>query len=285
MTARFTETLHPGYAQTLDIDGAMLVDERSEYQHIQIFDSVRMGRTMALDGVVQITARDEASYSEMMVHVPLLEQPAPKRVFIVGGGDGAVAEEALKHGGVEVEMCEIDAAVVAACRTHFAAVNNGAFDHPRFRLHLRDAFEFMKQAENRNRYDVIVADRPDPVGPAEVLFQTEFYELLRDSLTDTGVVVFQNGAPLLQPEELTDTLRQLRAVFPYSGVYLTVTPTYVGGYMALTWASKGTRLGTTDPALVADRFARSGIVTDHYTPALHAASFALPAWIQRLLPA
>lgn len=284
MTSRFTETLHSGYAQSMDIQGEMLVDVQSEFQHIQIFDTPCYGRTMALDGVVQITERDEASYSELLTHLPLLELADPKRVFIVGGGDGAVAEEALKHPGLAVEMCEIDGQVVEACKTHFASVNNGAFDHPRFTLHLEDAFAFMKRSENRGRYDLIIADRPDPVGPAEVLFQTEFYELLRDSLTDTGVVVFQNGAPQLQPQELTDTLKQLQSVFPYSGVYLTVTPTYIGGYMALTWASKGTRLGMAAPETIRNRFTASGVSTDHYTPGLHTAAFALPAWIERLIP-
>lgn len=285
MAVTFAEVLHAGYAQTMDVKGEMLVDEQSEFQHIQIFDTPLNGRVMALDGIVQITDRDEASYSEMLTHVPAMEIGDVKRVFIVGGGDGAVAEEALKLPGAEVEMCEIDGRVVEACRTHLAHVNNGAFDHPRFTLHLQDAFEFLKAPENKGRFDVIIADRPDPVGPAEVLFATEFYELVRDALTDRGVVVFQNGAPFYQPEELTDTLGQLGQVFPRSGVYLTVTPTYTGGFMALTWGSRETALGTLDEAEIARRFAATGAVTDHYTPALHVASFALPAWVVRLLPA
>ena len=283
MPVHFSEVLHQGFAQQLEIKGEMLVDERSAFQHIQIFDTPLNGRVMALDGIVQITDRDEASYSEMLVHVPVTElNGAARRVFIVGGGDGAVAEEALKHPGITVDMCEIDGAVVEACRSHFAHVNHGAFDHPRFTLHLADAFEYLKAPENLGQFDVIVADRPDPVGPGKVLFETPFYELIRDALSDQGVVVFQNGVPFYQPEELSDTLAQLRSVFPYAGVYLTVTPSYIGGFMALTWASKGTNMGTLTPAEVARRWQGMAVPTDYYNPATHAASFALPEWIARL---
>lgn len=284
MAVTFAEVLHKGFAQTFDIKGEILVDERSQYQHIQIFDTPMNGRLMALDGIVQITDRDEASYSEMLTHVPVMEIGDVKRVFIIGGGDGAVAEEALKHADVEVHMCEIDGRVVEVCKEHFAHVNNGAFDHPRFHLHIEDAFEFLKKPENKGRFDVIIADRPDPVGPAKVLFETTFYELVRDALTPRGVVVFQNGAPFYQPEELTDTAKQLAGVFPHSGCYLTVTPTYTGGFMALTWGSKETQLGSADAATVAERFEAAGITTDYYNPAVHQASFALPQWIARLMP-
>ncbi len=284
MAVTFAEVLHQGFAQTFDVQGEFLVDERSQFQHIQIFDTPLNGRVMALDGIVQITDRDEASYSEMLTHVPMMDIGDVARVFIIGGGDGAVAEEALKHPGVEVHMCEIDGRVVEVCKEHLAHVNNGAFDDPRFHLHIEDAFEFLKRPENKERFDVIIADRPDPVGPAKVLFEDTFYTLVRDALTPRGVVVFQNGAPFYQPEELTDTARQLAGVFPLSGCYLTVTPTYTGGFMALTWGSKETRLGGAEPAVVKSRFEASGARCDYYNPATHHAAFALPEWIARLMP-
>lgn len=283
MAVTFAEVLHKGFAQTFEVTGEMLVDERSDYQHIQIFDTPLNGRVMALDGIVQITDRDEASYSEMLVHVPAMEIGDAKRVFIIGGGDGAVAEEALKYPHMRVDMCEIDGRVVAACKQHLGHVNNGAFDNPRFSLHIQDAFEFLKQPENQGAYDIIVADRPDPVGPAEVLFQTAFYEMVRDALSERGVVVFQNGVPFYQPEELSDTMAQLRTVFPHSGCYLTVTPSYIGGFMAITWGSKGTRLGDVAPAEVTRRWQAAGVATDYYNPAIHFGSMALPEWVRRLM--
>lgn len=283
MATIFSETLHQGYGQHMEVAGDMLVNQRSEFQHIQIFDTESLGRVMTLDGVVQITERDEASYSEMLTHLPMVEHGAMKRVMIVGGGDGAVAEECLKHPGVEVDMCEIDGKVVEYCKEHFSSVNKGVFDDPRYHLHIADAFEHLKAASSEGRYDLIIADRPDPLGPAQVLFATEFYELIRRALTDTGIAVFQNGCPFFQPEELTGTMKQLREVFPHSGTYLTVTPTYIGGFMALTWASKGTQLGTLPNDEVARRVEQLQLSTDYYTPAIHAGAFALPAWIERLM--
>lgn len=283
MTGTFSETLYQGYAQSMAVSGEILVDERSSFQHIQIFDTPSVGRVMVLDGNVQITERDEASYSEMLAHVPILETGTVRRVLIIGGGDGAVAEEVLKHPGIRVDMCEIDGRVVELCKQYFGSVHRGAFDSPRFTLHLRDAFEFMREEENKGCFDLIVADRPDPVGPAEVLFCTEFYELLRGALTDTGVVVFQNGVPFFQPDELSGTLCQLRQIFPHSGCYLTVTPTYVGGFMALTWGSKETRLGSSRREDLEIRFHNSRIQTEYYNADIHLASFSLPEWIRRLV--
>lgn len=282
MATIFSETLHKGYGQHMEVAGDMLVNQRSEFQHIQIFDTEALGRVMTLDGVVQITERDEASYSEMLSHLPMIEHGAVKRVMIVGGGDGAIAEECLKHPGVEVDMCEIDGQVVQACKQHFAHVNKGAFDDPRFHLHIEDAFEFLKSAQAEGRYDLIIADRPDPIGPAQVLFATEFYELLKRALSDRGIAVFQNGCPFFQKDELVETMKQLRAVFPHAGTYLTVTPTYIGGFMALTWASRGTDLGTLPQDEVARRIDAIGLATDHYNASLHTAAFALPTWVARL---
>ncbi len=264
--------------------GDMLVDERSTFQHIQIFDTEDNGRVMALDGIVQITTRDEDSYSEMLTHLPMLEHGNVKQVAIVGGGDLAVAEEALKHKSVEtVDLAEIDGRVVDLCREHFTDLNASAFDDSRLNVNICDAAEFLKEPEQLGKYDLIVSDRPDPVGPAEVLFSDQFYRTISDALTPEGIAVFQTGAPFLQAEELSDTCRQLRNTFNHSGVYLTVTPTYTGGFMALTWASKGFALGREDNLkLVQQRYADTAISTTYYNPAIHRAAYALPNWIEAL---
>jgi spermidine synthase len=131
---------------------------------------------------------------------------------------------------------------------------------------------------------LIIADRPDPVGPAEVLFGDTFYERVSKALAPGGFAVFQNGVPFFQPEELVDTLKQMQRTFRYSGVYLAVVPSYIGGFMALTWVSNDAVLG--DPARWAGldaAFAAARLRTDYYTPAIHRAAFALPAWIERLV--
>jgi spermidine synthase len=290
MGKRFEETLHGGYIQVMEMSAEPLVDERSQFQHIQVFDTLENGRVLALDGIVQLTDRDEASYSEMLVHPPLIENGGfesgeRQRVLIVGGGDGAVAEEALKYPGVDrVDLVEIDPRVIQVARQHLPMVNRGAFEDPRLEVVNMDAFVFLRdEPDAKGRYDLIVADRPDPVGPAQSLFAKEFYDLVARALSPRGVAVFQTGCPFYQAEELSETLRMLRGSFERSGVYLTVTPTYTGGYMALTWGSRALPFGRgPDHAEIARRFAASGIACDHYTPGLHVASFALPRWIERL---
>jgi len=287
MANAFLEKLHPGFSQTIELEGAPIVEEKSRFQNIKIFDSKRNGRVLVLDDIVQLTTRDECGYSEMLTHLPMLEHGAAKEVMIVGGGDIAIAEEALKHRGVTtVFNVEIDEKVVDLSRRHLSEVNAAAFADPRLKIQIEDAFVFLADKANQHRFDLIIADRPDPVGPAEVLFGDTFYERVSKALAPGGFAVFQNGVPFFQPEELTDTLKQMQRTFRYCGVYLAVVPSYIGGFMALTWVSNDAILG--DPAKWANletAFAASRIKTDYYTPAVHRAAFALPAWIERLVKA
>lgn len=287
MNPTIKEQLHDGWNQSFDVDGQMIVDQKSDFQHVQIFDNRLVGRVLVLDGIVQLTERDEATYSEMLSHVPVCELGTVKRVMIVGGGDGAIAEELLKHSTIDhIDLVDIDGDVVSLCKTHFPNVHKGAFDDPRLTVHVADAFAFLEDDSSANSYDLIIADRPDPVGPAAVLFQTRFYDLVNRALTDNGVAVFQTGVPLFQGEELTDTVKQHADVFAENGTYLVVTPTYVGGFMALTWGAKtkGVRLGdVTRQQETADRFKNARITTDYYTPGLHYAAFELPAFVNRLV--
>jgi len=283
---RFQERLHKGYAQTMEPKGKPLADEKSRYQRIKVFDTVANGRVLVLDDVVQMTTRDESAYAEMLTHLPLFEHGRAERVMIVGGGDLSIADEALKHRSVkEVVLVDIDGRVVDLCRRHFAEVNARAFRDRRLTVEIADAFEYLARPKARARFDLIVGDRPDPIGPGKALFGETFYSRIKRALKPGGFATFQTGVPFYQPWEITEALKELKAHFPRSGLYLTVVPTYVGGYMALSWAGKGARLGT--PAglrRAAAAYKRSRIKTDYYNPAVHAAAFALPEWIGRLVP-
>src|ERR1700733_15045651 len=238
------ERLHKGYAQTMDVT-RVLADEKSRFQHIRIFDTVANGRVMTLDDIVQITSRDESAYADMLTHLPILEHGKAGRVMIVGGGDLSIADEALKHKGVkEVVLVDIDGRVVELCREHFGEINARAFRDKRLKIEIADAFEYLGRAASKGRFDLVVADRPDPVGPGKALFGETFYDRVKAALKPGGFATFQTGVPFYQPWEITDALKDLDEFFPQSGLYLTVVPSYIGGFMALSWAGKGQRLGT-----------------------------------------
>jgi spermidine synthase len=286
MPSTVQEHLHKGYAQSMELKGRPLADERSQFQRIKIFDTIANGRVMTLDDIVQITTRDESAYAEMLTHLPMLEHGRVERVMIVGGGDLSIADEALKHKGVkEVVLVDIDGRVIELCKTYFPEINAKAFKDKRLKIEVADAFEYLGRKESKGHFDLIVADRPDPVGPGKALFGETFYDRVKGALRKGGFATFQTGVPFYQPWEITEALKELEAFFPQSGLYLTVVPTYIGGFMALSWAGKGGRLGT--PAGIKRAVAgykRAKLKTDYYNPAIHAAAFALPEWIKRLVP-
>src|SRR5579862_7004234 len=281
------ERLHKGYAQSMEVAGALLADEKSRYQRIKIFDTVANGRVMTLDDIVQITTRDESAYAEMLTHLPMLEHGRVERVMIVGGGDLSIADEALKHKGVkEVVLVDIDGRVVELCKELFAEMNAKAFKDRRLKIEIADAFEYLGRPESKGRFDLIIADRPDPVGPGKALFGDTFYGRVKGALKKGGFATFQTGVPFYQPWEITEALEELSRFFPSSGLYLTVVPTYIGGFMALSWATKGGKpLGTkAGIKKAAAAYGRAKLKTDYYNPEIHAAAFALPQWIKKLVP-
>jgi spermidine synthase len=281
-----TERLHKGYAQQMEIT-KMLADEKSQFQHIKIFDTVANGRVMTLDDIVQITDRDESAYADMLTHLPMLEHGKVERVMIVGGGDLSIADEALKHKNVkEVVLVDIDGRVIELCKKLFGDINAKAFKDKRMKVVVADAFEYLGRKESKNRFDLIIADRPDPVGPGKALFGETFYDRVKGALKKGGYATFQTGVPFYQPWEITEALQELARFFPKSGLYLSVVPTYIGGFMALSWASKGGKpLGKADGIKrAAKAYKKSKLRCDYYNPDIHAAAFALPNWIAKLVP-
>src|ERR1700727_851023 len=270
------ERLHKGYAQTMDVT-RVLADEKSRYQHIRIFDTVANGRVMTLDDIVQITSRDESAYADMLTHLPMLEHGKVQRVMIVGGGDLSIADEALKHKSVkEVVLVDIDGRVIELCKKLFGGINAKAFKDKRMTVEVAYAFEYLGRKSRKNRFHLIIADSPDPVGPGKKLFGETFYDRVKGALKKGGYATFQTGVPFYQPWEITEALEELSRFFPRSGLYLTVVPTYIGGFMALSWASNGGKpLGTlAGIKKAAAAYKKAKLKTDYYNPEIHAAAFA-----------
>ena len=274
------ETLHADFRQGLRED-EVLYDSATSHQRLRIFRNARFGRVLTLDDVVQTTERDEFIYHEMMAHVPILAHGTARRVLIIGGGDGGMAREVLRHRSVEhATMVEIDAGVVELCREHLPSLSAGAFDDPRLDLVIADAAEFVQRTDRR--FDVVISDSTDPIGPGEVLFGETFYGRVKNLLRPGGIFVTQNGVPFVQPDELRGTMRAFRALFRDASCYLATVPTYAGGPMAFGWATDGAVREAPLETLAA-RFAASGIETRYYTPEVHKAAFALPPYVQALV--
>ena len=277
----FEETLHPGFHSRLGIE-EVLHETKTEHQHLVIFDNPEFGRVLALDGVVQTTERDEFIYHEMLAHVPILAHGSAKNVLIIGGGDGGMLEEVLKHRGVEAAVqVEIDDTVVELSRRYLRAICGDAYEDPRTELVIADGVEFVNQTDRR--FDVIIVDSTDPIGPGEVLFGERFYGGCKSCLADGGVLVTQNGVPFVQGEELTGTLTVFRKLFQSASCYRAGVPAYIGGDMTFGWGSDDTSLADVDVAALRARFEASGIVAEYYTPEMHKGAFALPPYIDRLM--
>ena len=276
------EALHDGYGQMLRED-TVLYDSETSHQRLRVFENAKLGRVLTLDGVVQTTTGDEYMYHEMLSHVPILAHGAATHVLIIGGGDGGMAREVLRHRTVEhVTMVEIDAGVVDFSKEYLPTISDGAFDDARLDLVIADGAAFVRETERR--FDVIIVDSTDPIGPGEVLFTDTFYDHCRGLLNEDGIIVTQNGVPFMQGDELTGTMRAFKALFADWGCYLTHVPTYAGGPMALGWGSKSAAARAVDLDVVQARFAATGIETRYYTPEVHKAAFALPRYVQALMP-
>ncbi len=281
MTEWMRETLHDDHAQALRVD-AVLYDSATDHQRLRVFENARFGRVLTLDDVVQTTEGDNFIYHEMLTHVPIFAHGSVERVLIIGGGDGGMAREVLRHESVRhVTMVEIDAGVVEFSKKYLPRLSDGAFDDPRLELVIDDGAVFMRETDQT--FDVIIVDSTDPIGPGEVLFTDHFYGHAKRALNPGGILVTQNGVPFMQPQELTGTMRAFGTLFADRGCYLATVPTYAGGPMAFGWGTDGNARKVSLETLQA-RYAEAGFTADYYTPEVHLAAFALPGYVKRLMP-
>lgn len=181
----------PGQAMILKVN-QVLHHEKSKYQDVLVFESSDHGTVLVLDNVIQCTERDEFSYQEMITHLAMNSHPNPKSVLVIGGGDGGVLREVVKHETVEKAiLCDIDEAVIRVSKKYLPGMSIG-YQHPAVETFIGDGFKFL--ADRKNEFDVIITDSSDPEGPAETLFQKPYFELLYGALKDGGVITTQGCA-------------------------------------------------------------------------------------------
>ena len=277
----FEDTYQGDLLQKLQVS-RLLYRKKTEYQDLVIFENPRCGRVLALDGAIQTTEADEFVYHEMLVHPALIAHSVSRRVLIIGGGDGGALRRVLAHRDVEhVTLVEIDRTVVDLCREYLPSICENAFDDPRVELVVQDGSTFVEQTTQR--YDVVIVDSSDPIGPATRLFEQPFYRDCKRCLREGGILVTQNGVPFTQPDELKDSMQFLRNQFADVSCYLAPIPMYNGGHMAFGWASDVVALRCVEEGELASRIRECGLVTRYYNAAVHRASFALPEFIRELV--
>ena len=267
-----------GFRMTFKVD-KVLYEMQTEHQHLVLFEQPFFGKMLMLDGATQITKKDEFIYQEMMSHVPLFAHGNAREVLIIGGGDCGIAEEVLKHKTVRrLTQVEIDPAVVEFAKEHFPEFTKPVFADRRFESVIDDGMKYVARTDRR--FDVIIVDSTDPQGPGKVLFSRTFYTACKRCLNKGGVLVTQNGVPIFQPGELTSSISKFRKLFADGGCYVAAIPTYIGGHMAMGWATDNKRLRQTAVKDIAARYRKAGsFATKYWTPEVHAAAFALPRFI------
>lgn len=273
----YSETLYDSYGQEFQVD-KLYFENKTGHQHLVIFENAKFGRVMALDGIIQTTEADEFIYHEMLTHVPLLAHGAVKNVLIIGGGDGGMLREVCKHSSVEhITQVEIDDKVVEMCKQYLPNHSAGAYDDPRVEIVIDDGANFVNTTDKK--FDVIISDSTDPIGPGGALFTLDFYGACKKCLNPNGILVTQNGVAYMQLDEVTTTYQRLQPHFKDRSFYSAAVPTYIGGIMTFAWATDNTETRKQPVETIEQRFKQANIKTRYYNPAIHVASFALPQYI------
>jgi spermidine synthase len=278
------ETFHPNWKVGMKAD-KVLHEVKTEHQHLVIFTNKTWGTVLMLDGVCQLTTADEFVYHEMMAHVPLMALQEPERVLVIGGGDGGVLREVLKHPSVEkATLVEIDSTVIETAEKHYPEIPQGVFQHPRAEIVIADGLKYV--AETDERFDAIIVDSSEPIGPSAVLHTREFFADCKRALTKGGVLVTQNGLPFLFPDHLAGTTRVFASLFKRVAPMMCTQPCYFGGPFALNLATDDKDVLKLEAKDLAKRARKRGIEgLKYWTPSVHVAAFALPAYAESVVEA
>lgn len=262
---------------TLRIDRT-LESTHSGFQRVDVIQNKDFGKLLVLYGSLMVADNDNNAYNEMIAHVPLFSHPSPKRVLIIGGGDCGTLTEVMNHPEVEkCLMCELDEKVVEVSKKHFPALTAGLED-PRAELTFQDGKKYIEETEDK--YDVIILDLSDPIGPAADLFQKRFHQKVCDHLNDGGIMVAQSESPYFNKPTVRSMYANLREVFPLVKMYTCFMPIYPSGFWSFAFCSKGV-----DPIADVDRerIKKLNLKTKYYNLETHLGSFALPQFVKELV--
>ncbi|XP_074297618.1 spermidine synthase 1-like isoform X2 [Silene latifolia] len=275
----------PGEAHSLKVE-KILFQGKSKYQDVIVFQSSTYGKVLILDGVIQLTERDECAYQEMISHLPLCSIPNPKKVLVIGGGDGGVLREVARHSSVEhIDICEIDEMVVTVSKEFFPEVAVG-YDDPRVNLHIGDGVAFLKVAPEGS-YDTVIVDSSDPIGPAKELFEKPFFESVAKALRPGGVVCTQAESIWLHMHIIENIVSSCHEIFKGSVNYAwTTVPTYPSGVIGfMVCSTEGPAVDFKNPVNPIDKTEDEKRPLKFYNAEIHSAAFCLPSFAKRVIEA
>jgi len=265
----------PGISLSLEIE-KVLYSKKSDFQQIDMFLTKNHGKMLVLDGIIQLTESDEFAYQEMLAHVPLFAHPNPENILVIGGGDGGILREISRHGKVKnIDFCEIDEEVIKVSKQFLPNLACG-FDDPRVNVMIADGSAYVQK--QKNKYDVIIVDSSDPIGPGEALFEQPFYEGLKGALRQNGLIATQGESFFLHKECVTNLVKITKELFPVQAYSYFLVPTYPGGHIGICLGSLGpelTKPGRKIPEKIQEQL-------NYYSPEVHEASFVMPYFVKKM---
>ena len=262
----------------LNFDCEILYSKKSDFQTVEIVKSPYFGKMLLNDGVIMVTERDEFVYHEMIAHTPLFIHPNPKKVLVIGGGDGGTAREVIKHPSIELcKVVEIDGLVVESCKEHIPQTAS-SYNDPKVEVKIEDGIDYV--LNTKEKYDLVIVDSSDPIGPAIPLFGSKFYKGVHNILNDDGIVVSQGESPFFMPESQKKIYSITRPLFPVVDFYHYGNFSYPGGLWSFLFSSKKYH-----PLkdFKEDRVKNSKIDFKYYNTDIHKASFASPTFLNESL--
>ncbi|MCP1224143.1 polyamine aminopropyltransferase [Sebaldella sp. S0638] len=275
----YSESYSDNVKLSIKVD-KQLHGEQSDFQRIDFFESKEFGRFFTLDGLMMATEKDEFIYHDMITHTALAVNPGIRNVLVIGAGDGGTVRELTRYKNIEkIHMVEIDERVVRLCEEYLPLTASKLKDS-RVSLYFQDGLEFVKKSQEK--YDLIIVDSTDPIGPGEGLFTMDFYTDCYNLLSDEGILINQHESPYYDKDrkELIRTRQKIKKIFEISRVYQAHIPTYPSGHWLFGFASK-----KYDPVkdIKADEWNNMGLETKYYNTDLHVGSFALPTYVNELM--
>ncbi len=229
------EKLHSNIGQFIKIN-KIIYKKKTQYQKILIVNNKNIGNLLILDNIIQTTEFDEFIYHEMICLIPIFSHPNPKKILIIGGGDGGCLKQITKIKKIKsIYLIEIDNEIISCSKKYLFKIHKNSFNDPRVKIINNNGINFVKN--NNKKFDIIIIDGTDPIGPGKKLFSKDFYINCNKCLTEKGIIVTQSGT-ILQKKQIIKNLNCIKKIFKYGGLYQANVPTYYGGNIFFIWASK-----------------------------------------------